>query len=359
MMLFVAALAGALLADPAYYRVQATAPVTLTLPARPEAGGHWVRVAGGKWRRVDAERQGDALLFRLDPAEWGAGETILVVGKRPDVVLDDSTAPRVLGVKVEGRAVADAPVVDLGWRDAPPAEIVLGVADASPLAADSLRVSVDGQALPPDSPAVKVTFSDGGRRATLRLLPRSFPGGASAAGARVALRVADLSPQENSLERTFVYQLLTPPAAGKEVEARVDSCFTGYTPDPLVDGAVPEPGKSTTGVTWASEETPQPHWAVVVFSKPRRVEGVELFWAYYQQRYATSRRYVIEYWDGAGWKRAVKAEGIQPAKSTLHRFAPVTTRAVRVWQPKGGGHAERPDILWLAEISLLPGQRPK
>lgn len=335
------------------YRIQATAPVTLTLPACPEGEGHWIRAAGKRWVRVKPTQAEGGLQFRLDPEEWEGGEALLVVGKTVGVDLADEQPPKVAALRVDGARVADAPVVDLDWRTAPPREIAWEVEDRSRLDTASLLVQVNGQAFAPGTPGIRVRPSSAGRKLAIAVEPEKLPGIDARVETRVALSLADTSPTRNALERTLVYRRMAPPEGGKPVVAHVDSCFEGYTPETLVDGKVMEPGTSTFGVTWASAETNTPHWAVLIFDKPRAVAGVELYWAHFQGEYMVSTRYAVEAWDGARWRPLAEAKGQEPAKSTAHRFDPVTTTAIRVRQPAGGGHPARPHLMWLTEIKPL------
>ncbi|HHX40316.1 MAG TPA: discoidin domain-containing protein [Armatimonadetes bacterium] len=332
------------------YRIQATAPVTLTLPACPEGEGHWIRAAGKRWVRVKAEQAEGALHFRLDPAGWEGGEALLVVGKTKGIDLADEQPPKVTALRVDGARVADAPTVDLDWRVAPPRQILWELEDKSRLNTDTLRILVNGQAFAPGTPGIRVNPSSAGRKLAIAVEPEKLPGMAAPAETRVVLSLSDASPTRNALERALVYRRMAPPEGGKPVAVHVDSCFEGYTPETLVDGKVMEPGATTYGVTWASAETGTPHWVVLVFDKPRAVAGVELYWAHFQGEYMVSSRYAIEAWDGARWRPLAEATGEQPAKSTTHRFAPVTTTAIRIRQPARGGHPGRPHLMWLTEI---------
>ncbi len=351
---FLPVLISVLAAGGGVYRVQATAPLALTLPAAPEEDGHWVRAAGGKWVRVKAQAQDGSLTFHLDPAQWAGGETVLVVSKPKGVDLSDATAPKVTQLAVDGKAVADAPVVDLGWRTAAPAQIAWQIEDAGRLDLAGLSISANGAPLVPGKTGLTLTPSADGRKATIRLVPAQVPGIAAQAEARIALSVADSAPNRNTLERAAVYHLLLPPPAGKTVEARTDSCFANYTADPLIDGKPMEPGSgSTVGVTWASEEASTPHWVLLAYDKPRKVEGVEIFWTPYQDQFTTSARYAVEYWDGGAWKPLAEEKAGKPARSSEHRFPAVTTSALRILQPAGGGSKARPDLMWLSEVRVF------
>lgn len=335
-----------------YYRLQATVPVAITVPARTVGDGDWLRVGDGRWQRVTAERTGEAITFRLNPADWGGGETILVVGKEKGIDLNDVTPPKISRLTVDGKRFQDAPQVDLGWRLATPERLVWQVEDRNPLDLNRLAVYVNGRRLTANDPGIEVKPTSNGRRATVTLRPAKTTGFQAQPETRLSLHVADSSPVGNTVERAAVLYLLAPPAPGKKVEARVDSCYPNYSPETLTDGVVMEPGVSTTTVTWASADTEEPHWAMLAFDEPRRVEGLELFWAHYQGDYATSQRYTIEYWDGKGWKRLAQTKDAKPTKSSVHTFKAVTTSAIRVWQPAGGGCAARPNLMWLTDIQI-------
>ncbi len=336
------------------YQVRATAPITLTVPARPEGEGHFVRVAGKKWVRVQGERQGNTLRFRLDPARWPGGETLLVVGKQPGTVLDDEQAPRVTNLVIDGVRSADGSEVDLDWRVAPPKKVSWRFADRSRLDLDGLRVTVNGRTLSLKDRGITATPSADGKAATVSVFLSWTPGYRPETETRLTLSLPDTAPVRNTVERKLHFRLLTPPADGKRVEARVDSNFAGYSAAPLIDGEVmePKPGVSTVGVTWASAETRAPHWAALVFDQPRTLREIELFWAYYDEQYWTAARYQVQVWDGERWMPVTTADGVKPAKSTVHRFTPVKTAAIRVWMPVSGGHPARPDLLWLTEMRV-------
>lgn len=105
---------------------------------------------------------------------------------------------------------------------------------------------------------------------------------------------------------------------------------------------------------WASEETPAPHWAELRWSAQVTFSQVLIDWAECWRRYWTTTTYQLQCWDGATWRDLVGVTGQPEAAVSRHRFPPVTTDRLRLWQPLGGGPAERPNLLWVAEIEVLP-----
>ena len=143
--------------------------------------------------------------------------------------------------------------------------------------------------------------------------------------------------------------------SGTTVE--VDSCFSGYSSKPLNDGErndQPEEGRWAE-VAWASAEIPTEHWIVINLPEKKAVHRVDIYWALDREKYWSSQRYVIQYWDGAqwidiyghedkGWRTTVTASSVS--------FLPIETNKIRVFQPQSGGPAKRPNLMWVAEIEV-------
>jgi len=137
----------------------------------------------------------------------------------------------------------------------------------------------------------------------------------------------------------------------------VDSSFRGYGPAPLNDGRrndEVEIGRWAE-VAWASAETPVDHWIELAWDEPQVIARVDVYWARSREKFQASRRYRLEAWIGDGWQVLFAHE--DPV-GTLHvtrhsvSFVPVVTSRLRVFQPAGGGPAERPDLMWVAEVEV-------
>ena len=120
----------------------------------------------------------------------------------------------------------------------------------------------------------------------------------------------------------------------------------------LVDGEVMSDSDTTTaGVTWLSDNREDEHWLRFDFPEPRTVDGIDLWWPWYQT-WRTSRDYEVQTWDGTQWVTQVQVNEQEETAHSEHRFAPVTTTRVRVLQAPMGGQAERQDLMWLADAQV-------
>ena len=138
----------------------------------------------------------------------------------------------------------------------------------------------------------------------------------------------------------------------------VDSTFRGYSAAPLTDG-VRHPGSEVgrwAEVAWASAERPGEHWVELRWPQAVSVRRVDVYWALDRGRFFPSRRLVlqVEGPDG-GWQDVWELQWVQvthAVAATSVTIAPVSTRAVRLLQPAGGGPPGRPDLMWVAEIEV-------
>jgi hypothetical protein len=103
---------------------------------------------------------------------------------------------------------------------------------------------------------------------------------------------------------------------------------------------------------WASAETPAPHWVELQWPRPVTFSQVFVDWAECWRRYWTSTAYHLQVWQDGTWREVASATGNPETACNHHTFPPVTTDRLRLWQPIGGGPAERPNILWLAELEV-------
>ncbi|AXA37336.1 MAG: hypothetical protein KatS3mg130_0197 [Candidatus Sumerlaea sp.] len=135
------------------------------------------------------------------------------------------------------------------------------------------------------------------------------------------------------------------------VRVRVDSCYLGYSPDPLTDGVVDTRGVEWQNAAWASDEGLVPHWVEFNFDKPTPVSEIVLYWAFDDGKYWTSRKVHVQVPDANGtWKSLATVKNEQPTAKSVVTFGPVTITKLRVYQEPGDGPAARKGILWLAEV---------
>ncbi len=166
-----------------------------------------------------------------------------------------------------------------------------------------------------------------------------------------------MSPQANLLHGTIRFSAQDPSnkaLAAQGAKVTVDSCFPNYESLAAVnDGFSRLSGESCgSDVTWASAETPEEHWVAVTFPAPQRIRKVTVTWAYHTHQAHSSRRIEIQIPKEGGWQSVYRSPGGGEGESRTMTFTfpEATTRAIRLWQPAGGGSKDRPNLLWIAEI---------
>ena len=155
-----------------------------------------------------------------------------------------------------------------------------------------------------------------------------------------------------------------PPGANlaRTASVTVDSSFRGYSPDPLNDGLrndVPEVGRWAE-VAWASAERASDHWIELRWATEQTISQVDVYWALDRGRFYPSSQLRVEVWvePEQRWQTvwAYEAEPSDRIARTSITFVPVTTRALRLYQPAGGGALGRPDLMWVAEVEVYGPQ---
>jgi hypothetical protein len=139
-----------------------------------------------------------------------------------------------------------------------------------------------------------------------------------------------------------------PPVSAAPVS--VDSTYSGYSISPIDDGVIN--AKGGTAATWASADNTSAHWITLNFSQPKQLNYAGLWWAYNatRGRLMTSQRVDVQYWNGSAFQTAASLlyPGTDEASSTA-RFSPITTTALRFYQPAGMGHPVYPNVMWVTE----------
>lgn len=308
----------------------------------------YFKVADGTWRPLPCRVMQGKLSFVLDPTQIQGGSTIVVLAPPQGINLQDTNPPQVTGVKVDGLPCKNVPHLALDWLATHPQKIAIGLWDReNPLDPDSLTVQVNGKSLPPAQRVLQFTSQD---RHEARLVLHLLRNQAEIINT-IQVRIADLSPERNSVTRTLTYRCLE--VVKEDPTLVVDSCCQGYENlSVLVDGKTMEPGKTTFGCTWASAEEPGDHWLVMAWPQAREVRSVEISWANYDAVYWASRLLLVQSWDGQKWVTQKTLKDNQPTPSTKVDFGPVKTARIRLLQPDGMGHPGRPDIMWLCEVKV-------
>lgn len=172
---------------------------------------------------------------------------------------------------------------------------------------------------------------------------------------QLAARLADGTPlDQTSVSLSYVLPLepgdLALAAAGAQVV--VDSAYYAYSEKPISDGQVNPVGLPFNQAAWAAAESPGPHWAQFTWPGPQRVGRVVIYWNVEDERVWTSQQVQVQVKEGEAWRTVaeVKPAAVEPV--SVASFAPVSTSAVRLWQPQGQGPATRPHIMWLREVAV-------
>jgi hypothetical protein len=341
-----------------HYALRITSAVALTLPAPQTPGASkavFYRAGDGSWKEVKSEWREAAVTLHLDVADLKNGQTFLVLGKPEWLNLNDDEPPTVVRFQMDGKELPDKETVTLGWLAASPQTLALEFRDKlNPIKPASVKVVADGRILAPGAPGV-------------RYEPRGDKGGlitcdvgalltdSTSVSHSVALVADDYAIDDKVLRRSVTFQKAVPARAADGTIITVDSCpldRQGWSDAAvLMDGRVCTPGATTAGVSWHSDDISEPHWVELAFPSPRTVKELTIQWAYYEVPRA-SVKYEIQRWDGAKWVLVAAVDNNPEAKSTTQAFAPLTPQRLRIWQPAGGGHPGRANLMWIAEIEV-------
>lgn len=339
---------------PERWLVQATGPVTLTMDTGAEITA-WARSADGTWSRVPVSAHEGRVEMTLGPEEIRGGSALIVINPPQWLDLEDAQPPTVTAFRVDGVECTADTEVTLGWIEDVPESIVLAVRDdANPIDPGSVRVTANGTVLRPGDPGVQFE-PEGERAGTLRVRPGQIEALAGVTRANVDLAVDDYAVDEADTRRSVSWALAPMLITVGGTVVSVDSLTSEANWadwSVLVDGEVMlETDTTTAGKTWLSDNREGEHWLIFRFPEPRAVSGIDLWWPWYQT-WRTSRNYQVQTWDGERWVTQVTVADQEERQHSEHRFAPVTTTAVRVLQAPLGGQAERQDLMWLAEAQV-------
>lgn len=154
----------------------------------------------------------------------------------------------------------------------------------------------------------------------------------------------------------------------KKTKVEVDSIYQGYglkAKFNLIDGLRNNPGIFWKDAAWASAEIPSDHWIEIVFHQanpsnpvPKPVREVHVYWAWDNGRYWASSRYLIQVWDDTSKKwitvKEIKSKNSNRKVDKVKLDKKYMTTKLRIFQPKKCGPAERPYLMWVAEVEVYP-----
>jgi hypothetical protein len=311
----------------------------------------YFKAAGGQWLPLPATTQNDTLSFTLDPSQIRSGSTMVILGLPQGIKLDDERPPVVTGLKLDGRALKDAAVIDLDWLPESPQKLIVAMADGeNPLDADSLVVKVNDTVLTDEQARLRADST--GRSARLELSLGDILAKQGRFANRIEWRIADQSPQRNVTSRALTYRWLAEVKDSPTLLA--ESSYAGYEKlEVLTEGKKMTPGETTYGSTWASEEVPGDHWVVIAWPTPQELKGAEIFWANFGGVFHAPQELLVQTWDGTKWTTLTSLHKVPATASTTVSFPPQKSARLRLLQPSGMGHEVRPNIMWITEIKVL------
>lgn len=322
---------------------QGAAEITLRSPGGEAA---WVKPAAGEWRQCAAN---GALAVPL--AELPGGEFAVLVDKPESLDLNDSAAPEVEAVTVDGKELP-APW-DMAYVESAPKRIDVRFRDArNPIDPSTVELVVDGRAVAHDM-AVFRTQDPAGKSGTVScdlagLLKDGRPGIRT-----VRVAAGDTHFATPAAEAVVTFRTEPDFVTADGTGVVVDSVHQGYEDlSVLFDGKGMTPGKTTYGCTWASQDEASAHWLELIFPVEREIRGLDIQWANYQSTWWTSSRYDVRKRVGKLWETVLEVKDNPSAATSSHTFPPFRTSRLRVRVPVGGGHPERPNIFWVSEVTV-------
>ena len=331
-----------LLANAAFgqvYEVWTTSDLTLQLKA-PRAEGEvlfWSKSDG--WERPAFEWKEGKVRCTLSLDRMADGRTTLLVGRPANVNIDDRQPPQI-AVSLDGTPVTgQSPTV----LNRPPTRLQCTIEDKeNAVDLKALKVLLNGSEISTRA----ATEAAAQNRLTVQaaLPPVEF------GDHTLTVKARDLSPFRNASELRvqFSYVVGTDLAlASSGAKVQVDSCYSSYVADPLIDGDWKSCSASgSPQMTWASAETEADHWVTLTWPKPQSVDSVSLFWV----RSDPSQLVHVQVPRDQEWTTVGSAKPKGACTATTIRFSSTSVKALRILQPRGSGLANRPNLLWLGEL---------
>ncbi|MFO7945423.1 MAG: hypothetical protein R6V19_01215 [Armatimonadota bacterium] len=347
-------LTGAAVAGASAYRVHTTGSLQLFLPAAEGLSRVMYRDASNTWQPMQVTTSEGVAEISVNAEKIRGGRTVLLLDVADHVDLDDREPPQVRSLQIDGKSYGATSRVDLGGVDAPPDRLRVEIADDKNwLRRRSLSISANGRRIDPRSDAVALARR-GPRKAVIVVNLSGIFENLSRDN-HLTISMDDYAIDDTSLTCTVTFKYVEPHHMDDGTVISVDSVTSasGWQDwTVIVDGEVMSESSGTTaGKTWLSEPNDLPHWVKMEFPQAREISQVKLWWAYYET-YRTSRAYQIQTWDGGEWVTQAEVQDQGERQCSTHQFDPVTTTAVRIWQPPHSGQAGRSEYMWLSEIEV-------
>jgi len=336
------------------YRLQTMGSLAISLPVEADDTQVMYRNAGGTWTVVPGSIKNGLLQMDIDLANIKNGRTVLMLGVSKRINLDDQEPPEVARFVVDGHCYGAVSSVAMGGVEKAPQKLVIEVADKlNWLQTKSLRASVNGKSCELRDPGVSLERLSPKRGIITLDLEQLME--TLRQQNNVSVRIDDYAIDEEALVCTLSFRYEKPHTLADGTVASVDSitASAGWAEWWVIfDGLkMDASGGTTAGKTWLSEGNATPHWVRVEFPEPREISEVAIWWAYYGG-FRSSVAYDIQTWDGQKWVTQVAVKGQKATQLSRHSFEPVTTKAVRLWQPAMAGNPIEPEYTWISELEI-------
>ncbi|MBI3923217.1 MAG: hypothetical protein HY318_17485 [Armatimonadetes bacterium] len=132
----------------------------------------------------------------------------------------------------------------------------------------------------------------------------------------------------------------------------VDCFYFAYSEKPINDGVVNPVGVAFNAAAWASSEAVEDHWVEIQWQQPKTVGKAVIYWNVENEVVWTSKHVLVQVKEVNEWKTIAELNQRNVEPVTECRFDSVTTNAIRLLQPRGGGPVVRPNIMWLREVAV-------
>ncbi len=169
----------------------------------------------------------------------------------------------------------------------------------------------------------------------------------------------DITPQPNDKWKT---KFATPERLSHTITESINGfpantvlkpsgCYGGYQIKTVVDGIEDRRGMYWSEAAWASAEDGEDAWIEIHFPKPKAGGTLTIQWAEDSKIIHASRDYRIEHKSNDQWISVPMKPNVEGNIST-HSLPDTNYKSLRIYQPAGGGGANRPNLMWIAQIKL-------
>lgn len=164
-----------------------------------------------------------------------------------------------------------------------------------------------------------------------------------------------LSPAETAGNRIVI---LDTPRNGFPAGTRVtpSSNYADYTVAAVVDGVADKTVLGWRDRAWASSESRAEHSLEFSFPPVSAATGVTIEWARDNGRAFPARAFRVEVRpagpDATAWTRVAQVKD-NTVEHSLITFDPATITALRIVQSVAGGASDRPNLMWVQQVSLI------